>query len=99
MPLSPADTNRLYADAFQRNSRALLGDTSHALVEIRARLEVAQAENSVLADELKAMEAKLGAKAIELTQMTAKYEATEEGKAETEAEAVLSRTPDDISSD
>lgn len=66
MPLSDADAARLYSDAFQRNSKAQLGESAFACADLKTQLDVAGYANGVLQDELTAAQ-----KASEAWQATA----------------------------
>jgi transposase-like protein len=64
--LTPEDTARLYSDAFRRQSTAMHGDTAFTISDLRAQLDVANHQISVLVDEL-------GAKSKQLDEALASH--------------------------
>lgn len=86
MPLSPDDNARLYSDAFTRAAKTMLGDASFAYADLKANLEVAQAQSGVLQDELKAV-------TVDRDRLKALWEGSTEGK-----DAALQASADEAAS-
>lgn len=55
MPLSDADTARLYSDAFAANMKTQLAENGFALCDLKTQLDVSKLAAGVLQDELTAV--------------------------------------------
>lgn len=59
MPLSQADTARLYSDAFATNMKTLSGEKDFVITDLKTQLDVQKMANGVLQDELDAANKKI----------------------------------------
>jgi glycerate-2-kinase len=59
MPLSAADTARLYSDAFASNMKLQIAENGFALCDLKTQLDVSKMAAGVLQDELDAAQKEL----------------------------------------
>lgn len=80
MALTPDDKTRLYSDAFARNTKAMLGESAFAALDLMTTRDVLNMELGVTRDELQAAQESLTASEDAHTALQALYDATTEGK-------------------
>lgn len=71
MPLTDQDSARLYADAFQQNAKAMLGESAFANADLKTQLDVARYAHGVTMDELAAVQKELADLKSETQKQTA----------------------------
>lgn len=73
MPLTADDKNQLYSEAFARNTKAMLGESAFAALDLMTQRDVATMESGVLRDEVAAV-------STERDDLKGKWEGSTEGR-------------------